>query len=88
MSSLAMVLAPFIMNGLMEVFKILGAEDWKTSGKRTLLAALAILGVVAGNYLNGTPLDTNSIQNLTQIAVESLIAFFATHGTYTMFWNR
>ncbi len=45
---------PFIINGAMEFTKWLTSVS-TTTGKRFLLAILAILGAIAYSALNGTP---------------------------------
>lgn len=87
-TGLLLAATPFILNGVMGVAKWLGALDWSTPGKRFGLAVLALVGVFAGNWLNGTPVDPNSISNLVTLALESFGAFVAAHGSYHLFWKK
>jgi hypothetical protein len=79
---------PFALNAVMGIVKWMGAKDMTTPGKRFLLAIFALVGVVAGNSLLGTPVQPDSITSILSILFESLAAFIAAHGSYTLFWNK
>jgi hypothetical protein len=74
---------PFVINAAMEFTKWLTSVS-STSGKRFLLAILAIFGAIAYSAVNGTPLDVTSLTYLGQVAFQSALAFFAAHGTYSL----
>lgn len=80
-------ISPFALNGVMSISKWAVAQNWGTPGKRTILAILALLGVFAGNALNGTPIDAGSVSGLVTLVLESFAAFIAAHGSYTLFWK-
>lgn len=82
-----MALAPFALNLIMGLVKWFGAEKMETPGKRFLLAIFAIIGVAAANGLVGTPVQIDSVSSLANIALESLAAFIAAHGSYVLFWK-
>lgn len=83
-----MAAAPFVLNGVMSAVKWAAAQDWSTPWKRALLAVLALVGVVAGNLLAGTPVQPDSLTFDLQVIFESLAAFFAAHGSYHLFWSK
>ncbi len=74
---------PFVLNAAMEFTKWLTKVS-STGGKRFLLAVVSIIGVVAYSALNGTPLDVNSVSSLATVALQSVLAFMAAHGSYSL----
>lgn len=88
MSSIIVLATPFVLNALMTAFKWGGMKSWTTPGKRTVLAVLAIIGAFAGNYLNGAPVDVDSVSALATTAVEAFLAFIAAHGTYSLLFQK
>lgn len=86
MEAVVLALTPFVLNAVMAVAKWIGAQDTSTPFKRTLLALFAIIGVVAGNTLAGTPITPDSISNDAIVLVQSFVMFVAAHGTYNLFW--
>lgn len=84
MTAFIIAITPFVLNGLMSIFKLLtGVQD--TAGKRVLLGVLAIIGVLSGNALAGTPIDVTSLGGLVQSVLLSGVAFVAAHGSYSLF---
>jgi hypothetical protein len=81
--SLFAAVSPFIINLAVQGAKYLTGFS-STAGKRFILAVVSLLGAVSFSALSGTPLDINSVSSILQIAGETLIAFFASHGTYTL----
>lgn len=87
MSAFLMAAAPFMLNGVMAFAKYMSGS-MTTPGKRFLLAVFSIVGVIMANSLTGEPVQMDSITNLCQIALESLAAFIAAHGSYHLFWKQ
>lgn len=84
MTAFIIAITPFILNGLMFIFKLLvNVQD--TAGKRILLGILSLIGVLAGNALSGSPIDTVTIGGLVQTILLALVAFLAAHGSYNIF---
>lgn len=84
LTALVAALGPFIINFAMQAAKWLSGMN-STAGKRFVLALFSIAGVIAYSAYNGTPVDPNSITSLVQVALLSLGAFLASHGSYTLF---
>jgi hypothetical protein len=72
-----------ILNGAMEFTKWLTMVS-STTGKRFLLALLALIGVIAYSALNGTPLDVNSVSSIAQVLLTTAGAFLAAHDSYSL----
>lgn len=88
MTAFLMASMPFIINSLMGLAKRYSlVGNMTTPGKRAVLAILAIVGVVAASFLNGTPIDAASLSGLTEVALMALAAFISAHGSYVLFWN-
>lgn len=84
MTAFIIAITPFLLNGLMVIFKwITSVQD--TSGKRILLGILSIVGVLAGNALSGSPIDVPTLGGLVQTVLLSGVAFLASHGSYNLF---
>lgn len=90
LTSLALVLSPFVLNGVMSVVKWLGnmQAGQQTGAKRFFLALFALAGVVAFSALSGNPVDPNSISSLVQTIFASFATFVLAHGSYTLFWQQ
>ena len=84
-SSILIALMPFILNGLTQVTKYLTAAS-SVSWKRAILAVFAILGVLAGNALSGSPIDVPTLTGFIQTGLVSLVAFLSAHGSYHLFF--
>jgi hypothetical protein len=78
---------PFALNGAMELTKWLTKVS-STPVMRFFLAVLSIVGVISFSVVNGTPLDTGSLTGLIQTALEAVLVFFASHGTYTLLTGK
>lgn len=85
--SLFAAASPFIINLAVEFTKYLTGFS-STAGKRSLLAIVSIVGAISFSALNGTPLDVNSVSSLMQTAMESVVAFLAAHGSYTILTGK
>ena len=81
--AIAAAVGPLVLNAVMQLTKYLTNVS-STGGKRFLLAIVSIIGVVAYSALNSTPLDVNSVSSLATVALQSVLAFFAAHGTYSL----
>lgn len=88
------VLAPFILNSIVGLFKqLVGSQALavmagKNSLLRSFLGVLAVGGVLAGNALYGTPVDYTSLGDMVRAAGEAFMLFAASHGSYTLFFKQ
>lgn len=87
LESIILALSPFALNAVMGIVKWLSAME-STAGKRFFLALFSLVGVIALNAMNGTPVDPNQVSSLLQTIMETFIAFIAAHGSYTLFFNK
>jgi type III secretory pathway component EscS len=84
MTAFIIAMTPFVVNLLMGLFKLLtNVQD--TAGKRILLGAMSIIGVVAANLLAGTPIEPSSLNGVVEQLLLAIAAFLAAHGSYTLF---
>jgi hypothetical protein len=63
-------------------------ERSPTGGKRFLLVLVSIAGVISYSALSGTRLNVDSISSLSQIGLDSVLAFFAAHGSYSLLTGK
>ncbi len=87
MAAFIALVTPFALNAIVGAAKYFNMAT-TTPGKRLVLGILALLGVLAGNALTGTPVQLDSISSDFSIIVESFLAFIAAHGSYNLFWNQ
>ena len=87
LETIILALVPFGLNMIMGIVKWLSGLE-TTASKRFWLALFSLVGVVALKATNGTPVDPNQISSLLQVIAETFIAFIASHGSYTLFWNN
>ena len=85
LTSILVALTPFILNGLTQITKVLAGAS-SVSWKRLILAIFAIVGVICGNALTGSPIDFPTVTGLIQVALVSGAAFLSAHGSYHLFF--
>ena len=89
MEAIIIALSPFLLNGVMAGVKWLaGNNTFTTTGKRGILALLALVGAVAFGTYTGTPVDIDSLTSLSTVVIEAFVAFLLAHGSYTLFWKK
>lgn len=87
MESFIVLISPFVLNGVVELFKWM-AQRLSTGSKRGILAIFALIGAVAYSQLTGTPINMDSISSIWQVIADAGVAFILSHGTYTLFFNK
>ena len=86
METILLGFTPFIVNGVVALTNWFAGTQ-TTAGKRFILALISLIGVISLNALNGTPVDVNSVSSLIRTAIETLLAFLASHGSYHLFFK-
>jgi hypothetical protein len=81
-----LALSPFILNGV-TALAVLATGFSSTAGKRVVLAAFALIGVIATAAVTGTPVDPASVNYDVGIIGTSFVAFLMAHGSYHLFFK-
>ena len=84
---------PFIVNGLMSLFKWAGglkqAGNPGMTGKLRFAAILlSLLGVFVSAWISGNAVDINTVTDLVKAGVETVVIFLAAHGGYDLVASR
>ena len=79
---------PFILNGIIGIAKYAAISGASTGWKRATLAFFALVGVVSAAAVNGTPLDVVTVQGFVETIALTFGAFVASHGTYSLFFQK
>lgn len=87
LSAILIALGPFALNGVTELTKYLTSVS-STGAKRFVLGVFSILGVIALSAYNGTPLDIDSVSSISVTLMQSLAAFLAAHGSYSLITGK
>ena len=83
------LLVPFIVNAIVMGYKwvaglnLVGNPSYKGI-LRLAAILLSLLGVVATSWLNGEPVDVDSITSLVKAFLETVVVFLAAHGSYSL----
>jgi len=85
MELLFVLLTPFLVNVVMQLWKKLPAfsslnDGWKKTMLRGSAGALSFALVLLNNYMNGSELDPTVVEN----AVSTFIVFLASQGSYLL----
>jgi carbon starvation protein CstA len=86
LASILIALTPFILNGLTQVTKVL-TDASSTAWVRVILTIFAVIGVICGNALTGSPIDVPTVTGFIQVALVSGAAFLSAHGSYHLLFK-
>ena len=91
---LLLLLVPFITSAIMFGVKAVAGYALVDNGPaakpwlRAVLIGLSLLGVIATNFLNGTPVDATQVSSLVSAFIQTGVLTYFAHAFYNSAFKR